>query len=51
MSVEPYITIRNASKLKINIHMLRAAETMFANANRIPSGAPNSRPIDREIMK
>jgi len=28
-----------------------AAEIVLANANRIPIDAPNSGPIDREIMK
>jgi len=42
---------RSEHKLTVNINMLIAAEAMFANANRIPIGAPNSGPIDREIMK
>jgi len=41
----------NDLKDKQNPIVFIAAEIVFANANRIPIDAPNSGPIDREIMK
>jgi len=41
----------NDFKDKQNPIVFIAAEIVLANANRIPIDAPNSGPIDREIMK
>lgn len=42
---------RHKHKYKQNMYVFMAAETILANANRIPMDAPNSGPIVREIMK